>query len=92
MNNNNLNCGTSRSYDPNKVMGAELVKSRNLNLDTQKVKSNEEFCDEFCDEACDEVYCGEKQPNDKVCNETCDETCDDAYCEDDCESVSECEN
>ena len=88
MNNNNLNCGTARSFDPNKVMGAELVKSENLNLDTQKVKSNDEFCDEFCDETCNEVYCGDKESND----ETCDEVYDEAYCENDCESVSECKN
>lgn len=73
MNNNNSNCGTSRTYDPNKVMGAELVKSRNLNQEAEQEEPNNEVCDEVCDEACDEA-------------------CDEIYYEDDCESVSECEN
>ena len=61
MNNNNLNCGTTRSYDPNKVMGAELVKSRNLNQETEQEYCNDEICNEVCDETCnedcDEAYC-----------------------------------
>ena len=61
MDNNNLNCGTARSYDPNKVMGAELVKSRNLNSEVEQEYCNDEICDEVCnkpcDEACDEAYC-----------------------------------
>ena len=77
MNNNNLNCNDPLCKAYNNFIGEEYVKSENLNLDTQKVKSNEEFCDEACYEACDEP---------------CDEACDEAYCENDCESVSECEN
>ena len=84
MNNNNSNCNDPLCKAYNNFIGEEYVKSENLNLDTQKVKSNEEFCDEFCDDACDEVYCGNKESNDEVCDE--------AYCEDDCESISECEN
>ena len=84
MNNNNSNWDDRLRKASNNFIGEEYVKSENLNLDTQKVKSNEEFCYKFCDEACDEVYCGDKESN--------NEDCDEAYCEDDCEAVSECEN
>lgn len=84
MNNNNSNWDDRLRKASNNFIGDECVKSENLNLDTQKVKSNKEFCDEFCDEACNEVYCGDKESN--------NEDCDEAYCEDYCEAVSECKN
>ena len=61
MNNNNLNCDNACDYDPNQVMRAELVKSRNLNSEVEQEYCNDEICnevfDETCDESCDEAYC-----------------------------------